>query len=95
MVESESKVEQSEQQMSDQKPRSSAKPHRRLKRRYVREFRNTILVLLIAGAVIVLAAVFLIPVYRITGNTMNPTLEEGNIVVSIKTGNLKEGDIIT
>ncbi|MGN1388598.1 MAG: signal peptidase I [Bulleidia sp.] len=93
MVQSESKIEQSEQRKSDQQPRSSAKSHRRLKRRYAREFRNTILVLLIAGAVIVLAAVFLIPVYRITGNAMNPTLDEGNIVVSINTGNLKEGDL--
>lgn len=67
--------------------------HRRKKRRYAREFRNTILVLLIAGGVIVLSAVFLIPVYRITGNTMEPTLKEGNIVVSIKTGSLKEGDL--
>lgn len=82
-----------EKQTEQQKDVSSEERHRRRKKRYAKEFRNTILVLLIAGAVIVLSAVFLIPVYRITGNTMTPTLEEGNIVLSVKTGKLKEGDL--
>ena len=82
-----------EKQTEQQKHVSSEERHRRRKKRYAKEFRNTILVLLIAGAVIVLSAVFLIPVYRITGNTMTPTLEEGNIALSVKTGKLKEGDL--
>lgn len=63
------------------------------RKQYVRELRKTILILAAVFAGILLLAVFAMPVFRITGNTMNPTLDEGNIVLSIRTGNLKEGDL--
>lgn len=63
------------------------------RKQYVRELRKTILILAAVFAGILLLAMFAMPVYRITGNTMNPTLDEGNIVLSIRTGNLKEGDL--
>lgn len=63
------------------------------RKQYVRELRKTILILAAVFAGILLLAMFAMPVFRITGNTMNPTLDEGNIVLSIRTGNLKEGDL--
>ena len=39
-------------------------------------------------------AVFVLPVFRIYGTSMNPTLTEGNIVVSVKGTDLKQGDLV-
>lgn len=73
---------------------SETKENRNVSRKqYVRELRKTILILAAVFAGILLLAMFAMPVFRITGNTMNPTLDEGNIVLSIRTGNLKEGDL--
>ena len=36
----------------------------------------------------------MLPVLQIYGGSMSPCLEEGNIVMSVKTSNLKQGDVI-
>lgn len=41
-----------------------------------------------------LVAVLFMPVLRIYGNSMNPTLNEGEIVVSIKGSSFKTGDVV-
>ena len=46
------------------------------------------------AAIAVLIAVLFLPVLRIYGSSMNPTLDEGDIVVSLKGSNFKTGDII-
>ena len=46
------------------------------------------------AAVAVLVAVLLLPVLRIYGSSMNPTLTEEDIVVSLKSNEFKTGDII-
>ena len=56
--------------------------------------RNTLFTLITVSAVAVLVAVLLLPVLRIYGTSMTPTLEEDNIVVSLKGGNFKTGDVI-
>lgn len=61
---------------------------------YGRTVRSTIYALVIVAAAAVLVAVLFLPVLQIYGGSMSPCLEEGNIVMSVKTSNLKQGDVI-
>ena len=61
---------------------------------FSRAVRNTIFVLIIVAAVAVLVTVMLLPVLRIYGTSMTPTLNEGDIVLSVKGGSFKTGDVI-
>ena len=56
--------------------------------------RSTIFTLLVVAAVAILIAVLLLPVLKIYGKSMTPTLEEGNIVLSVKGSEFKTGDVI-
>ena len=56
--------------------------------------RSTIGILVTVAAVAVLIAVLLLPVLQIYGTSMAPTLEEGNIVVSVKSSKFKTGDVL-
>ena len=64
------------------------------KHRFRRALRNTIFTLITVAAVAVLIAVFLMPVLRIYGSSMNPTLSEGNIVISLKGSTMDTGDVV-
>lgn len=66
----------------------------RYKRRYRRTLRSTFFALVTAAAAAVLVATLWLPVLKIYGASMNPTLEEGQIVASVKAKNLKAGDIV-
>ena len=57
-------------------------------------FRTTVSALITVAAVAVLVAVLLLPVLQIYGSSMSPTLAEGDIVVSVKGGGFKPGDLI-
>ena len=50
--------------------------------------------LITVAAVAVLVAVLLLPVLQIYGTSMNPTLDEGNIVVSVKGTQFETGDVV-
>lgn len=56
--------------------------------------KNTIYTLIVVSALAVLVAVFYMPVIRIYGSSMEPTLKAGDIVVSVKTDDIDVGDII-
>lgn len=62
--------------------------------RFANTLRNTVYVLIVVAAVAVLVAVLLLPVLRIYGHSMNDTLEEGDIVVSVKGSGFQTGDVI-
>ena len=62
--------------------------------RYRKVFRSTAYTLLIVAAISVLVATLLLPVLQIYGTSMTPNLNEGEIVVSVKSSNLKPGDVI-
>lgn len=62
--------------------------------RYFQVLRNTIYTLITVAAVAVLVAVLLLPVLQIYGSSMTPTLEEGQIVISLKGSDFKQGDVI-
>lgn len=65
------------------------------KTRYNRVLRSTLYSLIVVAAVAVLVAVLLLPVLQIYGHSMSPTLEEGDIVVSIKGTQPQTGDLIS
>ena len=56
--------------------------------------RSTVFILASVAAVAILVATLFLPVMRIYGNSMVPTLNEGEIVVSLKNSKLKTGDIV-
>lgn len=63
-------------------------------RRFRLVFRNTVFLLIVVSAISVLVAVLLMPVLQIYGHSMNNTLDEGDIVLSIKDREFETGDII-
>ena len=66
----------------------------RYKHRYRRTLRCTLFALITAAAAAVLVATLWLPVLQIFGASMTPTLEDGQIVVSVKAKNLESGDIV-
>lgn len=64
------------------------------KRRYRRTLKSTVFALITAAAVAVLVATLWLPVLQIFGGSMTPTLEDGEIVVSVKTRTMKQGDVV-
>lgn len=66
----------------------------RYKRSFAFTLRNTIYMLITVAAVAVLVAVLLMPVLQIYGTSMAPTLNEGEIVLSVKGSEFKTGDIM-
>lgn len=68
--------------------------HERYKKSYASMLRNTVYALITVAAVAVLIAMLVLPVLRIYGSSMSPTLEEGNIVVSVRGSKFETGDVI-
>ena len=66
----------------------------RYRMNFKQELSHTVFLLVVVAAVAILVAVLLLPVLRIYGSSMNDTLNEGDIVVSIKGNDLSTGDII-
>jgi len=62
--------------------------------KYFKILKSTIYSLIIVAAVAALLATLVMPVLQISGSSMVPTFNEGEIVVSLKTKNLGTGDII-
>lgn len=78
---------------------TSSEVERELKReqykhRYKRTLKSTLFALVTAAAAAVLVATLWLPVLQIFGSSMTPTLQEGQIVVSVKAKDLKPGDIV-
>lgn len=64
------------------------------RKRYGLSLKSTFFTLVIVAAVAVLVATLWLPVLQIYGTSMTPGLNDGEIVVSSKPGNLGQGDII-
>ena len=56
--------------------------------------RSTVYTLITVAAVAVLVATLWLPVLQIYGNSMTPTLENGDIIVSLKEGSFAPGDMV-
>lgn len=65
--------------------------HQKKNRKILRE---TIFSLVIVAAVAVLVAMLLFPTFKVTGSSMQPTLESGEVVVCLKTSKFEMGDVI-
>ena len=61
---------------------------------YTRVLKSTIYTLITVAAVAVLVATLWLPVLQIYGNSMTPTLQNGDIFFSVKTERPEKGDII-
>lgn len=68
--------------------------HERYKRNFGNALKNTVYSLITVAAVAVLVALLLMPVLRIYGDSMTPTLHEGNIILSLKGSSFKTGDVV-
>ena len=68
--------------------------HQKYKKRYNHTMRNTIYVLVTVAAISVLLTVLFFPVLQVYGSSMTPSLNDGEIVVCMKTDNVKQGDIV-
>ena len=66
----------------------------RYRRRYSRTMKSTVAILVVVAAAAVLVATLWMPVLRIYGTSMVPTLKDGQIVITVKNSNFKQGDIV-
>lgn len=58
----------------------------RSKNRYNRTLRSTVAILVVVAALAVLVATLWMPVLRIYGTSMSPTLTDGQVVITVKPG---------
>lgn len=66
----------------------------RFKEAYFRTVRHAASVLLCAGAIAVLISMLWLPVLKIHGTSMAPTLDSGDIVLAEKTDRIEPGDTV-
>ena len=66
----------------------------RYQRRLRRMIKNTVFSLVTVAAAAVLVAVLMLPVLRMYGTSMSPSLTEGDYVVCFKGGGMQTGDIV-
>lgn len=66
----------------------------RYKSRYRSVLRSTVYTLITVAAIAVLVATLWLPVLQIYGSSMTPTLQDGEIILSVKTSDFEPGDII-
>lgn len=66
----------------------------RYKRRYKTVLKSTLYTLITVAAIAVLVATLWMPVLQMYGGSMAPTLQDGEIVFSMKTSDLQQGDIV-
>lgn len=64
------------------------------KRRYRTVLRSTVYTLITVAAIAILVATLWLPVLQIYGNSMTPTLQDGEILFSLKTSDFETGDVI-
>ena len=64
------------------------------KYRYVSVLRSTVFTLVVVAAFAILVATLWMPVLQIYGTSMTPTLDEGQIVVSVKGYEFEPGDLV-
>ncbi|MGI6110176.1 MAG: S26 family signal peptidase, partial [Eubacteriaceae bacterium] len=66
----------------------------RYRQRYRSVLKSTVFTLVVVAAFAILVATLWMPVLQIYGTSMSPTLEEGEIVISVKSPEFKKGDLV-
>ena len=64
------------------------------KKEYRRVLRNTLVVVIVVAAFAVLVSSFFITVLKVTGDSMTPTLETGDIVIAQNSSEFEVGDLL-
>lgn len=73
-----------------------AELHRvRYRARYIRMLRSTVGLLMVTAAAVILAATLWLPVLEIVGDSMAPTVAEGDIVLCIKDNRTEPGSLLS
>ena len=62
--------------------------------RYRSVFRSTVYTLITVAAVSILVATLWLPVLQIYGSSMTPTLQDGEIIFSVKTSEFEPGEVV-
>lgn len=62
--------------------------------KYQAVLKSTVYTLITVAAIAVLVATLWLPVLQIYGTSMTPTLQKGDIILTVKTSDLKQGDIV-
>lgn len=57
-------------------------------------FRSTVFTLIVIAAISVLVATLWMPVLRTFGHSMDPTLGDGDIVITVKSSSFERGDVV-
>ena len=78
----------SDQQLEKELKRSTTRS--KSLRRFWRFFSS----ILVIGAALVLVSAIWLPIYQITGESMEPTLKQGQLVVALRTQQINPGDIV-
>ena len=61
--------------------------------RYKQVLRSTCYTLVVVAAIAALLATLFLPVLQVSGDSMNPTLQDRDVLVLVKTDHLKTGDL--
>ena len=64
------------------------------KSKYIKIIKSTIFTLIILVSIVSIITTYLLSILEINGQSMKPTLNEGQIVIAYKDKSLKEGDVI-
>lgn len=64
------------------------------KERYGRTLTSTIYTLITVAAIAILVATLFLPILQIYGTSMAPTLQDGDLVLTVKTSKFETGDVI-
>lgn len=62
--------------------------------RFRNVLRSTVFTLIVVAAIAVLVATIWLPVLQIYGSSMTPTVQEGDVVVSVKGSDIQRGDLL-
>lgn len=64
------------------------------KKEYKKVLRNTLIVVIVVAALAVLVSSFFVTVLKVTGDSMTPTLETGQIVIAKNSTSFEPGDLL-
>ena len=65
----------------------------RYRKKFLRTLLNTVAVLIVVAAAAVLVSTIFMPVIQVSGDSMSPTLNDGDILVTLNTDHIAYGDL--
>lgn len=65
----------------------------RYRKKFIRTLINTVAVLIVVAAAAVLISTIFMPVVQVSGDSMKPSLNDGDVLVTINTDNVSYGDL--